>query len=112
MEEKEKVEIENKKLKEIIVILEKEESDCKETIEDLKKTKIKNEEDFINEVAEVKLWNVELLDKLQEVETERNHKIKCYEEERKKASCNENRLKEELRQLVDTLKKQEVKVNR
>ena len=40
MEEKGKVEIENKKLKKKIVILEKEESDHKETIEDLKKTKI------------------------------------------------------------------------
>ena len=46
------------------------------------------------------------------METERNYKIECYEEERKKASCDENRLKEELRQLVDTLQKQEVKVNR
>ena len=70
-EEKGKVEIENEKLHEIIVILEREESNRKGIFDNLMKTKMKNEKDFVKEVAEVKIKNVELLDKLQEIENER-----------------------------------------
>ena len=69
-EEKGKVEIENEKLHEIIITLEREESNHKGIFDNLMKTKIKNEKDFVNEVAEVKIKNIELLDKLQEVENE------------------------------------------
>ena len=58
---------------------------------------MKTADDFYAEVAETNLKNIELLDK-----------IECYEEEKKKASCDETKLKEEIKQLVEILKKYEV----
>ena len=104
-EEKGKVEIENEKLHEIIVTLEREESNCKETFDDLMKTKMKNKKDFVKEVAEVKIKNVELLDKLQEVETERKliteeiEKMKDLQDQMEKVMEERDKMKKDLQQV-------------
>ena len=103
-EEKGKVEIENNKLHEIIAILEKDESNHKEIVDKLMKTKIKNKMDFVKEVIEVKIKNVELLEKLQEVENERKviiaelEKMKDLQDQMEKVMEERDKMKKELQQ--------------
>ena len=70
--ENNKLQIELKQSQERIEDLEKEELKHNETIKDLNTIKVKNEQDFIEEVTEIKLQNVELICKLEEITKERD----------------------------------------
>ena len=65
---------------------------------------MKNEKDFVKEVAEVKLQNIELLDKLQEVENERKivkgeiEKMKDTKDQMEKVIEEKEKLKKDLQQ--------------
>ena len=61
-----------KQLQERIEELKNEELKQNEMIKDLNTVKLKNENDFIKEVVEIKLQNVELICKLEEIIKERD----------------------------------------
>ena len=61
-----------KQLQERIEELKNEELKQNEMIKDLNTVKLKNENDFIKEVVEIKLQNVKLICKLEEITKERD----------------------------------------
>ena len=113
-EEYNKLKEENKLMIEKFVTLENE------------KSKTKAEKDCINNTEQIRYQNVLLTSRLKQFEEveydllkeikilKDKFKIKKEENDKrlKKASCDENKLKEKIEQLVDTLQKQEVKVNK
>ena len=92
--ENNKLQIELKQSQERIEDLEKEELKHNEMIKDLNTIKVKNEQDFIEEVTEIKLQNVELICKLEEITKERDvlQKDNAFVEDKKKL----------LNELIDT----------